>query len=77
VVKGRSGGHKTTEGGQLISRWSRAEAVVTKQQKVVGKQNRFMFSNEGEPVLLEILDARNFLLSSLSSVMKEQDVALP
>ncbi len=35
------------------------------------------FSKEGEPVLLEILDARNFLLSSLSSVMKEQDVALP
>jgi uncharacterized protein YuzE len=35
------------------------------------------FSAEGEPVLLEILDARNFVLSSLSSLIKEQEVALP
>jgi uncharacterized protein YuzE len=35
------------------------------------------FSREGEPVLLEILDARDFILSSLSSVIKEQEVALP
>ena len=35
------------------------------------------FSKEGEPVLLEILDAREFLLSSLSSLVREKEVSLP
>ena len=35
------------------------------------------FTREGEPVLLEILDARDFLLNSLSSVIKETEVMLP
>ena len=35
------------------------------------------FTKEGEPVLLEILDARDFLLNSLSSVVKETEVLLP
>ena len=35
------------------------------------------FTKGGEPVLLEIQDARNFLLSSLSSLMKETEVTLP
>ncbi len=35
------------------------------------------FSKDGEPVLLEILDAKDFLLSSLSSLVKEKEVAIP
>jgi uncharacterized protein YuzE len=35
------------------------------------------FSKEGEPVLLEILDAREFLLNSLSSLVGEKEVSLP
>ncbi len=35
------------------------------------------FSKDGEPVLLEILDAKDFVLSSISSVVKEQEVAMP
>ena len=35
------------------------------------------FTKEGEPVLLEILDARDFLLKSLSSLVKETEVMLP
>ena len=35
------------------------------------------FTKEGEPVLLEILDARDFLLNSLSSLVKETEVMLP
>lgn len=35
------------------------------------------FSKAGEPVLLEILDARNFLLGSLSSLLKEAEATLP
>jgi uncharacterized protein YuzE len=35
------------------------------------------FSKDGEPVLLEILDAKDFVLNSLSSVMKEKEVAIP
>ncbi|MBI2304346.1 MAG: DUF2283 domain-containing protein [Chloroflexi bacterium] len=34
------------------------------------------FSPSGELVLLEILDAKNFLLSSLSSLMKGAEVSL-
>jgi uncharacterized protein YuzE len=34
------------------------------------------FSSGGEPVLLEILGAKDFLLSSLSSVVKEKDVII-
>jgi len=35
------------------------------------------FSKTGEPVLLEILDARDFVLGSLSSVLKEAEATLP
>ncbi|MBT9163572.1 MAG: hypothetical protein DDT24_00483 [Chloroflexi bacterium] len=35
------------------------------------------FSKDGQPVLLEILEARDFMLSSLSSLMKEKEVAIP
>jgi len=35
------------------------------------------FSKEGEPVLLEILDAREFVLKSLSSVVNEEETAIP
>ena len=34
------------------------------------------FTKGGEPVLLEILDARDFLLNSLSSLVKETEVTL-
>jgi hypothetical protein len=36
----------------------------------------FHFSKEGEPVLLEILDAKDFILNSLSSIVKEKEVAM-
>jgi hypothetical protein len=35
------------------------------------------FSKESEPVLLEILDARQFLIRSFSSVVEEKEVSLP
>ena len=35
------------------------------------------FSKTGEPVLLEILDAREFVLGSLSSLLKEAEAILP
>ena len=35
------------------------------------------FSKDGEPVLLEILDAKNFVLNSISCVFKEQEIAIP
>ncbi len=35
------------------------------------------FAKNGEPVLLEILDARDFILNSLSSLVKEKEVMLP
>jgi uncharacterized protein YuzE len=35
------------------------------------------FSKDGEPVLLEILDAKDFILNFLSSVVKEEKVAIP
>ena len=34
------------------------------------------FDKEGEPVILEILDAKNFLLRSLASLMKETEASL-
>lgn len=34
------------------------------------------FTKKGEPVILEIQDARNFLLSSLSSLVREKEVTL-
>ncbi len=34
------------------------------------------FSKEGEPVLLEILHAKEFLLNCLNSLMKEEEVTL-
>jgi uncharacterized protein YuzE len=35
------------------------------------------FSKDGEPVLLEILDAKDFILNSLSSVVKEKEIGIP
>ncbi|MER3523578.1 MAG: hypothetical protein C4326_05790 [Ignavibacteria bacterium] len=35
------------------------------------------FSKDNEPVLVEILDAKEFLLSSLSSIIKEKEVGIP
>lgn len=35
------------------------------------------FSKTGEPVLLEILEAREFVLGSLSSLLKEAEAILP
>jgi uncharacterized protein YuzE len=35
------------------------------------------FSKEGEPVLLEILAAKDFLLNSLFSLVREKEVAIP
>lgn len=35
------------------------------------------FTHDGEPVLIEILDAKEFILSTLSSVMKGKEVAIP
>lgn len=35
------------------------------------------FSREGEPVLIEILDAKEFVLGSLSSVIQDKEVAIP
>ena len=35
------------------------------------------FSKYAEPVLLEILDARDFILNSLSSLVKEKEVVIP
>lgn len=34
------------------------------------------YSKEGEPVLLEIFDAKNFVLNTLSSVVKNEEVVL-
>ena len=34
------------------------------------------FTKEGEPVLLEILDAREFILNSIASVLQEKEVPL-
>ena len=35
------------------------------------------FSEAGSPVLLEILDAREFLLGSFTSLIRETDASLP
>ncbi len=35
------------------------------------------FSKDGEPVLLEILDAKDFILNSLSCVVKEKEIVIP
>ena len=35
------------------------------------------FSKDGEPVLLEILGAKDFILNLLSSVVNEKEVAIP
>ena len=34
------------------------------------------FAKDGEPVLLEILDAKEFVINSLTSVIEEKEVAL-
>lgn len=35
------------------------------------------FTKDGEPVLLEILNAREFMMSSLTSLLEEREVAIP
>ena len=35
------------------------------------------FTEKGEPVLLEILNAKEFMVSSLSSLLEEKEVAIP
>jgi uncharacterized protein YuzE len=35
------------------------------------------FSKNGEPVLIEILDAKDFILNSLSSLVREKEVSIP
>lgn len=35
------------------------------------------FTKNGEPVLLEILNAKEFVMSSLSSLLEEREVAIP
>lgn len=35
------------------------------------------FSHEGEPVLIEILDAKEFRLGTILSVMKEKEIVIP
>ncbi|GAB4421874.1 MAG: DUF2283 domain-containing protein [Thermodesulfovibrionales bacterium] len=35
------------------------------------------FSSDNDPVLLEIFDARDFIINSLSSLIKEREVAIP
>jgi uncharacterized protein YuzE len=34
------------------------------------------FTKDGEPVLIEILDAREFIMNSLSSLLKEEEVSI-
>lgn len=35
------------------------------------------FTSEGEPVLLEIQDGKDFILESLSTVLRDQEVTIP
>ncbi len=35
------------------------------------------FSKDREPVLLEVLGAKNFIINSLSSLLEEKEVAIP
>ncbi|MCJ7445199.1 MAG: DUF2283 domain-containing protein [Methanotrichaceae archaeon] len=35
------------------------------------------FTKDGEPVLLEILDAKEFMMGSLTSLLQEKEVAIP
>lgn len=35
------------------------------------------FSKDDEPVLIEILDAKDFVLSSISSIVKDKEIAIP
>lgn len=35
------------------------------------------FTKDGEPVLLEILDAKEFVMDSLTSLLQEKEVAIP
>ena len=35
------------------------------------------FTEKGEPVLLEILNAKEFMIQSLSSLLEEKDVVIP
>jgi len=34
------------------------------------------FTKDGEPVLIEILDAKEFIMNSLSSLLKEEEVSI-
>lgn len=42
------------------------------------EEGRFIihFAKNGEPVLLEILDAKEFVINSLTSVIEEKEVAI-
>lgn len=35
------------------------------------------FTKDGEPVLLEILNAREFMMNSLTSLLEEKEVTIP
>jgi hypothetical protein len=35
------------------------------------------FNKQGEPVILEIMDAKNFLLGSLASLLKDTEASIP
>ncbi len=35
------------------------------------------FSKKGEPVLIEIMDAKEFVLNSISSIIREKEISLP
>lgn len=35
------------------------------------------FTKNGEPVLIEILDAREFVMKSLTSLLQEKEVVIP
>jgi uncharacterized protein YuzE len=41
-----------------------------------GGQIIIHFTKAGEPVLLEILDAKDFILDSISTVIREKEVAI-
>jgi uncharacterized protein YuzE len=43
------------------------------------EQGQFIihFSKDREPVLLEVLDAKNFLMSTLHSLIEEKEISIP
>ena len=76
----------TREGGQGMRKISYSKDVDALLIELSDKEIAYAeeegqmiihFSKEGEPVLLEILDAKDFLLNSLSTVVKEKEIAIP